>query len=314
MANLDDAARQALDDLLALGSDLEETEDRLDDLRQELVRTEERLDGDWSDLRQRLEGLLARADQRLHLVREGGASTEAAIDRLKDAAQPLAGEIQALLERAQGGLAEFGHWCEERNAELEAKAGELTAATEAAGREAQESEEQIAAVQAEAHDLLQRFSLELSSFHVQGGGATAAGDGPPTERYRAIREAYLERLQPRIEEQVHGLLEQIREAREKLEAGLEESAQLTEDALGQAEAELQDEHQHFLEELKQKVEAAREAILGFTQQVEQQGEGVDEERESTAVHGRDVHERLSGAEQTVSEVLELLSRFSFVRF
>jgi predicted nucleic acid-binding Zn-ribbon protein len=311
MATLDEAATQALDDVNALTSELDQTEEQIDDLREQLADAKQRLEEDWSDLHEQLEDTLSAAEAQAHLVRDGAATVEAAVGHLKATAEPLAGEVEALLERAKAELAAFGHWCEERNAELAAKAEKLTAATEAAQHAAEESERQTAEAGEEARDLLEQFGLQLESFHEAGAGGEQV---TPVDRYRMLREAHLERIQPQIEEQVRGLLEEIGDAREALQAALEESNQLAEDAIDQGEAELQDQHQQFLDELKQKAEAAREAILALTQEVEQQADQVQQDSEATAGHSDHLHGRLSGASETVSEVLELLSRFSFVRF
>ncbi len=317
MANLDQAATQALDDVNALVSGLDQTEEQIDDLREQLADAKQRLEEDWSDLHEQLDDVLAAADAQEHLVRDGATAVDAALGHLKTTAEPLAGEIEALVERAKAELAEFGHWCEERNAELAAKAEKLTAATEAAQHAAEESERRIAEAGEEARELLEQFNSDLISLR-QSDRDSDASSGveqvSPVERYHLLRDAHLERIQPQIEEQVRGLLEEIGEAREALEAGLEESTQLAEDAIDVGEAELQDQHQQFLDELKQKAEAAREAILALTQEVEQQGDQVEQDAEATAGHSDHLHGRLSGASETVSEVLELLSRFSFVRF
>src|SRR5262245_50435110 len=104
MADLDAAARQALQDVLALKEEVASAADDLDDLRVLLTELMEAFARGRDEMREGLDRHTAAADRRQQDLEADDEATGSDVDEMNDELERADDELDELLQRAEEGL------------------------------------------------------------------------------------------------------------------------------------------------------------------------------------------------------------------
>jgi hypothetical protein len=303
MADLDDAARQALQDVLALKEEVASATGDLDDLRlllAELMEAFAREEGRTAD---ELDRHAQAADLRQKEVESDQEETDSDFDTLTQDIDEATDDLAGLFQRADEELEGLDEWCDHAADGLEQDLESLEAALSAledAAAAAVVSNQQVADMlvgQSDALTVQEMVRLEREAI----------------ERAREAEDTLRDTLAPQAEEAMRGLARRMEASGQEIEdAAATASAFFAREV--EADARVwQDAHMSLLADLESRAADIEQVVEGLVAEALEHMASLDGARDALA-EGRDaLRDRLANAHDTVVGLLERLRPLGFVQ-
>lgn len=304
MSDLDAAARQALQDVLALKEEMASAADELSQLQEELEEGAERLQEAAEQAQEALESGARRTDEDQDRLESQAGETDDAVDDAEARCRAVWDQVEDELDRMREAATGFDGWCRAQDEalghELETLEDALEAleqATDAAERRTSETAERMCA----QCDALRTERIE--PFEREG-----------MERARQLAALLTGTVQPRIEEAWGQVVAQMEESRERLGATMSSATESFSATVEDAAGTWHEAHLDALEEMESQAAEVERLIADLVVQAREQGDAVDEARQGLADARSAMRERLGDAHDVVHNLLDRLRPLRFLPF
>jgi hypothetical protein len=301
VTDLDQAAEQALSAMNALYATTEAARARFVDLRDYLATSGERLESEWTVLRERANHFQQQAASEAQLLAAGQASAQHSLETLHDATGHLLETVPPEVQATHGGFEEMAARVDALESETTRVVEESDEAEASLQARLEEVEADLGAALAEADDLLRSaLASELKEFEQAVESETVhisayfAGECLPTLSAKA--------------QELYNVLVQ---ADEDVRAALEAAAQACEESSEVALRECAAEYDAELSRIGRLGDTMEDLLKDLRDFIDDGRERLEDRQERWADRTKDTRESLREALDKLKELEDHLARHGF---
>lgn len=301
MADLDQAAEQALQAMNALYATTEAARARYADLRDYLATAGERLEADWTVLRERAIHFQQQAGSEAQLLAAGQTGVQQALSGLGGAAGQVLEEVPPEVQATHGGFEEMAARVDVMETETVRVVEQSDEAEAALAARLEEVETDLGTALAEADQLLHSaLAAELNEFEQAISSETIHIS------------AYLSgECLPALGEKAQQLYDVLVQADEDVRAALEAAAQTCEESADLALRECSAQYDAQLGQLGRLGDTMEDLLKDLREFVEDGRERLTDRQERWDDKAKDTREALRDALEKLKELEEHLARHNF---
>lgn len=303
MTDLDQAAEQALQAMNALYATSEAARARFSDLRDWLATAGERLEADWSVLRERANHFQQQAVSEAQLLAAGQSAVQRSLEELHGATGQVLDQVPPEVQATHGGFEEMASRVDALETETTRAVEQSDEAEAALQARLEEVETDLGAALAEADDLLHSALVaELKEFEEAVHSETLH-----------LAAYFTHQCLPALHAKAQELYDTLVQADEDVRNALEAAAQSCEES---AEAALRECSNHYdaqLSQIGRLGDTMEDLLKDLRDFVDDGREKLEDRQERWDDRAKDTRESLRDALEKLREFEEHLARFGVHR-